>query len=279
MTAAPVSVSDAVVRYGQRTALDGVSLRAAPGEVTAVVGGDGAGKTTLLRAVVGQVALESGSIVAPGPEAIGYLPATTGSWLGLTIQENVDFVGGSYGLRGADLAQRADELLAVAGLDPFRDRLSRQLSGGMRRKLGVCLAMLHDPDVLVLDEPSTGVDPVSRVDLWRLASRAAAQGSVVLMATTYLDEAERAAHVLVLNGGHELVGGPPADVLRAMPGPMTEASEPVRPGWAWRRGRVVHEVWPDGSVPAGMTVVDADLEDVVIARALGALAAAEGGAR
>ncbi len=165
----------------------------------------------------------------------------------------------------------------MAGLDPFRDRLSRQLSG-MRRKLGVCLALLHDPELLVLDEPSTGVDPVSRVDLWRLASRAAARGSVVLMTTTYLDEAERAAHVLVLNGGRELISGPPAAVRRAMPGTMTEAPEPVRPDWAWRRGRVVHEVWPEGSVPAGMTVVDPDLEDVVIARALGSLASARGGA-
>jgi ABC-2 type transport system ATP-binding protein len=261
-------VTDAVVRFGDRLALDGVSLTARPGAVTALVGGDGAGKTTLLRAVMGQVPLERGTIAAPPLAQIGYLPASLGSWAGLTVAENVDFVGGAHGLAGAQLAARADPLLDAAGLDAFRHRLARQLSGGMRRKLGVCLAMLNDPDLLVLDEPSTGVDPVSRVDLWRLAAGAASAGTTVLMSTTYLDEAERAAHVLVLDHGRELVSGPPQAVLAQMPGPMTRARQPVRAEWAWRRGRDVHELWLDQEPPESMTQVPADLEDVVTARAL-----------
>ncbi|MGB7982932.1 MAG: ABC transporter ATP-binding protein [Candidatus Nanopelagicales bacterium] len=267
-----VEVQDLSVRFGDTRALDGVSLTAPAGAVTAVVGGDGAGKTTLLRAVVGQVAPTSGSVRAPEQASIGYLPASSGSWVGLSVQENLEFVGGAHGLRGADLARRADDLLAAAGLEAFADRLSGQLSGGMRRKLGVILAMVHDPTLLVLDEPSTGVDPVSRVDLWRLASRAAAAGAAVLMSTTYLDEAERARHVLVLDHGRTLVSGTPAQVLAALPGVLTSARAAVRPEWAWRRGRATHELWPDGDPPDGLTVIDADLEDVVIGRALHAAA-------
>ena len=276
MTRPLLELAGVVVRYGERTALDDVTMTAAPGTVTAVVGGDGAGKTTLMRTVVGQVPVAAGALRTPEQPAIGYLPATSGSWAGLTVQENVEFVGGSYGLSGATLAEHSDELLAVAGLDPFRDRLARQLSGGMRRKLGVCLAMLHDPALLVLDEPSTGVDPVSRVDLWSLAARAASAGGTVLMTTTYLDEAERAAHVVVLNQGHVLVAGPPKQIRQAMPGLLTRSAEPVRPQWAWRRGRSVHELWVDELPPEGLAQIEADLEDVVTARSLVSHAAERG---
>jgi ABC-type multidrug transport system ATPase subunit len=268
MTGTPVVVRDAVVRFGARTALDGVSMTAQPGQVTAVVGGDGAGKTTLLRAIVGRVGLSGGSIEAPQPHEIGYLPATTGSWRDLTVQENVDFVGGSYGLAPDVLAERASRVLSAAGLEPYRDRTSRQLSGGMRRKLGVCLALLHDPTVLVLDEPSTGVDPVSRVDLWRLAAQAAAAGATVVMSTTYLDEAERASQVLVLDRGSALVAGPPAAIVGDFDQPLTQNLHAIRPEWAWRRGRTFREVWPTDPPPPDLAPIAADLEDVVIARTL-----------
>jgi ABC-2 type transport system ATP-binding protein len=268
MTGQPVVVRDAVVRFGRRVALDGLSMSAQPGRVTAVVGGDAAGKTTLMRALVGQVALSSGSIEAPPPHEIGYLPASTGSWRDLTVQENVDFVGGSYGLARDVLAERAGVVLAAAGLERYRDRLSRQLSGGMRRKLGVCLALLHDPTVLVLDEPSTGVDPVSRVDLWRLAARAAAAGATVIMTTTYMDEAERASQVLVLDRGRVLVDGPPDAVVAAFDEPLTQGPRAIRPEWAWRRGGTFREMWPSEPPPSELPTVAADLEDVVIARTL-----------
>lgn len=260
------AVRGATVRLGGRAVLDDVSVDMAPGTVAAVVGGDGAGKSTLLRAVVGEVALESGGIDAPEPTRIGYLPATSGSWPALTVRENMDFVGGIYGLSGTALDVARDRLLERAGLAEAADRPASQLSGGMRRKLGFALAMVHDPPLLVLDEPSTGVDPVSRVDLWRLVSEAAAAGAAVLMSTTYLDEAERAGTLLVLDDGRTLARGSLEEVLASFHGAITTTTAPVRPEWAWRRGRVHHECWPEGtSPPAGSTEVVADIEDVVVA--------------
>lgn len=261
-------VRDAWVSFGDVAALRGVSVEVPAGEVTAVVGGDGAGKSTLLRALVGEVVLDRGVVSAPMAAQVGYLPASAGSWLDLSVAENVAFVGGTYGLRGAALARRADPLLERAGLADVRDRLSGQLSGGMRRKLGFCLAMLPDPALLVLDEPSTGVDPVSRIDLWRMVSQAAAGGAAVLMSTTYLDEAERCASLLVLNGGGPLVSGTPAEVVAGMPGTVTATVSPHRPAMAWRRGRAFHEWWPPGEHPETGEPVAPDLEDVVIAASL-----------
>jgi ABC-2 type transport system ATP-binding protein len=258
-------VRSASVRFGDTLALDDVSLHVEPGSVLAVVGGDGAGKTTLLRALAGEVQLERGQVNAPSAEAIGYMPATAGSWSSLTVEQNMDFVGGIYGLSGNALASRRDELLKRASLGHVADRLASQLSGGMRRKLGFAMAMLHDPALLVLDEPSTGIDPVSRVDLWRLVSEAAAAGAAVVMSTTYLDEAERAASLLVLDGGRTLVSGTLTDVLGSFGGAMAATATPRRREWAWRRGRVYHEYWPTVSdVPLETTALIPDLEDVVV---------------
>jgi ABC-2 type transport system ATP-binding protein len=229
------------------------------------VGGDGAGKTTLLRTLVGKVQLERGEVDAPPPEAIGYLPASAGSWLSLSVRQNMDFVGGIYGLSGAALVSRRDELLERASLGDSIDRLASQLSGGMRRKLGFSMAMLHDPPLLVLDEPSTGIDPVSRVDLWRLVSEAASGGAAVVMSTTYLDEAERAASLLALDGGRTLASGSLQDVLDSFAGVITRTATPHRRPWAWRRGREYHEYWPSpAQVPIDAVVLTPDLEDVVI---------------
>ena len=259
------AVRHASVRFSGTLALDDVSLQVEPGSVVAVVGGDGAGKTTLLRSLVGKVQLEQGEVDAPPPEAIGYMPATAGSWLSLSVAQNMDFVGGIYGLSGEALVSRRDELLERAALGHTVDRLASQLSGGMRRKLGFSMAMLHDPPLLVLDEPSTGIDPVSRVDLWRLVSEAAAAGAAVVMSTTYLDEAERAASLLALEGGRTLASGTLADVLDSFVGAMTRTTTPHRRAWAWRRGREYHEYWPTTvDVPIGSVAVTPDLEDVVI---------------
>jgi len=259
------AVRHASVRFSGTLALDDVSLQVEPGSVVAVVGGDGAGKTTLLRSLVGKVQLEQGEVDAPPPEAIGYLPATAGSWLSLSVAQNMDFVGGIYGLSGEALVSRRDELLERAALGHTVDRLASQLSGGMRRKLGFSMAMLHDPPLLVLDEPSTGIDPVSRVDLWRLVSEAAAAGAAVVMSTTYLDEAERAASLLALEGGRTLASGTLQDVLDSFVGAITRTTTPHRRAWAWRRGREYHEYWPTTvDVPIDSVAVTPDLEDVVI---------------
>jgi ABC-2 type transport system ATP-binding protein len=261
-------VRSATVHFGPVLALDDVTVEVPGGSVVAVVGGDGAGKSTLLRALAGEVPLDSGTIEAPPREHLGYLPASAGSWAALTVSQNIDFVAGIYGLAGAELRDRRAELLDRASLSTAAGRLAAQLSGGMRRKLGFIMAIAHRPALLILDEPSTGIDPVSRIDLWRLTSEAAAAGTAVLMSTTYLDEAERAAHLVVLDGGQVLVQGSYDEVRAGFTGVVTEAGQPVRAAWAWRRGRVQHEYWPGGDPPPAATVVTPDLEDIVIARSL-----------
>ena len=260
-------VRGATVRFGDTLALDDVTVEVPSGSVVAVVGGDGAGKSTLLRALVGEVVLDDGEVSAPGAESIGYLTASAGSWAALTVQQNIDFVAGVYGVTGPALEARRSELLARAGLADVTDRLSSQLSGGMRRKLGFSMAMVHRPELLVLDEPSTGVDPVSRIDLWRLVTQAAASGAAVLMSTTYLDEAERAASLVVLDRGRGLAQGSWDEVRATFTGTVTSGQRAVRPEWSWRRGHVVHEYWAEDEQPSGDVIVP-DLEDVVIALSL-----------
>jgi len=262
------SVRSATVRFGPTVALDDVTVEVPGGSVVAVVGGDGAGKSTLLRALAGELALDGGTVDTPPKQSLGYLPASSGSWAALTVTQNIDFVAGIYGLAGDELAARRAELLDRADLTPAAGRLAAQLSGGMRRKLGFIMAIVHRPALLILDEPTTGIDPVSRIDLWRLVSEAAASGTAVLMSTTYLDEAERAAHLVVLDSGRVLVQGPYDRVRASFAGVVTQAGRPVRADWSWRRGRVLHEYWPEGQPPAGTTTVAPDLEDIVIALSL-----------
>src|SRR5215472_7415675 len=208
------------VTFGKTVALDCVSLSAVPGQVTAVVGGDGAGKSTLLRCLAGVLVPDSGVVRHPPKERTGYLPATSGIYPDLTVAENLDFRAQGYGMAKQAASERASEYLDRAGLAAASDRLAGQLSGGMRQKLAVIAAMLHHPDLIVLDEPTTGVDPVSRSGLWWLIARAAAEGCAVVLATTYLDEAERCASVLVLDAGQALASGTAEQIVAAMPGSL-----------------------------------------------------------
>lgn len=259
-------VSELTVRYGSRVALQDVSVDLTPGEVVALVGGDGAGKTTLLRVLAGAVSPSEGEVRAPGLRRLGFMPTTAGVWLDLTVIQNVEFVGAAHGMRGRALAERSAVLLEAAGLGGVGSRLGRHLSGGMRQKLAFTLAMLHEPELLILDEPSTGVDPVSRVELWRMIALAAASGTAVIMATTYIDEAERASHVTVLDAGRALLSGSPEHVLQSMPGHVRQTDAPAHRERAWRRGRTYRE-WLPGEPPADAPRV-ADLEDAVVGAAL-----------
>ena len=244
--------SELFVLQGKMVALSGVSLRAPAGQVTAVVGGDGAGKTTLLRCLAGSLAPDAGLVRRPGKHGVGYLPASSGIYPDLTVAENLDFRATGYGMSRQAARERAADYLDRAGLTGAADRLAGQLSGGMRQKLAVIASMLHQPELLVLDEPTTGVDPVSRSGLWWLIASAAAGGCAVVLATSYLDDAERCASVLVLDAGMELASGTPDEIIAAMPGTLREA--PVRPDGAaaarsWRRGGS-WRVWdpePDGA--------------------------------
>jgi ABC-2 type transport system ATP-binding protein len=258
------------VQYGKTVALSDVSLCAPAGQVTAVVGGDGAGKTTLLRCLAGSMAPDDGVVRRPAKERTGYLPASSGIYPDLTVAENLDFRAQGYGMSRQAARERAAEYLDRAGLTAAAGRLAGQLSGGMRQKLAVIAAMLHQPELLVLDEPTTGVDPVSRSGLWWLIARSAAEGCAIVLATTYLDEAERCTSVLVLDAGIPLAAGTPEQIVAAMPGILRQV--PAKPDGpaaarAWRRGgrwRVWDET-PDG--PGGQ-LIGPDLQDAVTVAAL-----------
>ena len=258
------------VTYDGRSALSDVTLPVPAGEVTAVVGGDGAGKTTLLRTIAGALAPASGRVDRPELQEIGFVPTASGTFRDLTVAENLEFVASAYGVRGGDLRQRRDALLDATGLQDVTGRLAGRLSGGMRQKLAFAMAMLHQPALLVLDEPTTGVDPVSRVDLWRLIAQTAARKTAVVLSTTYIDEAERASTVLVLDAGHSLLFGAPDEVIAAAPGSIATVDAPTNRARAWRRGRAWREWRPDPPARGDRTVQEAprDLEDAVVAAAL-----------
>ncbi len=264
-------------------ALDQVTIWVVPGQVSAVVGGDGAGRSTLLRCLAGALAPSSGTVHRPPQQQIGFLPASSGIYPDLTVAENLAFRAAAYRIPAAIASERAHEYLGRAGLRAASGRLAGQLSGGMRQKLGVIAAMLHRPALLVLDEPTTGVDPVSRADLWWLIARAAAEGAAVVLATSYLDEAQRAAQVLALDAGRPLAAGTPEEIAASMPGTLrvTGTRPPGAAGLrAWRRdGR--WRLWspPGAADPAGLAgqVIQPDLQDAVTVAILRRELAGSGG--
>lgn len=258
------------VRYGDTVALADVSLAVPRGQVTAIVGGDGAGKTSLMRCLAGAQRPDAGEVRRPASQHVGYLPASSGLYPDLTVAENLAFRATAYRMSAATAAPRTAELIARAGLSDAGNRLAGQLSGGMRQKLGVIAALLHRPELLVLDEPSTGVDPVSRSGLWSLIASAAADGAAVVLATTYIDDAQRASSVLVLDAGHQLAAGRPDQIVAAMPGSLVVAAE--RPAGAaglraWRRG-TSWRVWSPPATSVAGESVEADLQDAVTVAAL-----------
>ena len=271
-----IALDSATVCFGDRTALSGFSGSFAPGTITAIIGGDGAGKSTLLRLLAGRLTMRSGTSVGLPLDrsTVGYQPADSGVWRNLSVAENIEFVGRVYGLPPARTRSRAEELLHLANLDRVTDRLAGQLSGGMRQKLGVVLATLHNPDLVLFDEPTTGVDPISRAELWSLIASTAADGATVLFATTYLDEAERASRLFLLGDGNLLAAGNPDEVIRESPGRVWQApissnsaKRELDSPTAWRRGGIVYR-WDraaDGPAPEGFTPAPGDLENTSIA--------------
>lgn len=257
-----------VLGYGDHTAVHGIDLSVSSGEVMALVGGDGAGKTTTLRALAGRLAPRSGELDLPGNHRTGVMPATGATWRDLTVTENLEFVRAAHG----SARDFVDELIARMGLDLARGRLAGNLSGGMRQKLALAMALQHRPRLVVLDEPTTGVDPVSRAEIWRLLGEEVAAGTGIVLATTYLDEAARAGHVVVLDDGHVLAAGPPQEVTAATPGTVVRAATRLGPQ-SWRRGRSWHTWLADHDAVAvatrsGAQRVEPDLEDAAIVRAL-----------
>ena len=211
-------------RFGATEAVRDLSFVVHGGELYGLVGPDGAGKTTTIRLLVGLLRPDGGEARVTGldvqrgslavREAIGYMPQQYSLYGDLSVGENLTFFGRLFGLTRAERAEREARLLDLTRLAPFRDRRAEALSGGMYKKLALACALLHRPRVLVLDEPTNGVDPVSRRELWDLLHEFVADGMAVLLATPYMDEAARCHRVGLLHEGRLLTEGPPDALVR-----------------------------------------------------------------
>lgn len=253
------------VTLGSTPALTEVSVAITPGTITGVVGGDGAGESTLARTMVGLVEIDSGRVTRP--EVVGFQPESSGVWRDLSVDENLHLVAGSHGMTTKVAGSRIDDLLDVTDLADARHRLGKDLSGGMRQKLGVAMALLAEPELLVLDEPTTGLDPVSRLEIWSLIARASSDGRAVLTTTAYVEEAERAGQIVVLDEGQVLTAGTLHDVLESTKGNVYTVDHPGEP-LSWRRGHL-WRVWsPTGEAPPNSRPVSLDLQDAVTVAAL-----------
>ncbi|RDD61489.1 ATP-binding cassette domain-containing protein [Ferruginivarius sediminum] len=211
-------------RKSGRPALDDIAAEAEAGSITGLIGPDGAGKTTLLRLIAGLYKPSSGTLRvagrngAPEPGTLGYMPQQFGLYEDLSVAENLDLYADLQNLPRSQRRERMARLLSFTGLEPFTDRLAGNLSGGMKQKLGLACVLVHPPRVLLLDEPSVGVDPLSRRELWRMVRELSEQGMAVLWSTAYLDEAARCSRVWLLDEGRLLAQGPPDNFLAEVRG-------------------------------------------------------------
>ena len=224
-----VSIKDVTHRYGATLALDGLSLDIPSGRMVGVIGPDGVGKSTLLALVAGSKQMQQGKVTVLGGDIadaahrrdacprIAYMPQGLGKnlYLELSVQENVDFMARLFGLSAAERPARIKQLLDATGLGPFHGRPAGKLSGGMKQKVGLCGALVHEPDLLILDEPTTGVDPLSRRQFWSLIDdiRADRPSMSVVISTAYMDEAAQWDWIVAMDAGRVLATGTPAELM------------------------------------------------------------------
>lgn len=298
-----VALDRVTKRFGSTVAVDAVSLEIRRGEMFGLIGPDGAGKTTTIRLICGLLRADAGAIRVLGADPVadhaavtrtaGYFSQRFSLYGDLSIDENIAFFAEIHGL--TDYTDRRNRLLEMTQLTPFRGRLADRLSGGMKQKLALACTLIHEPQIILLDEPTTGVDPVSRREFWKLLSEFLAQGITIVMATPYLDEAERCGRVALLSNGKLLVVDTPQSLRESLPGvvleimarPQHAAIDALRelPGVAEVQsfGERVHVRWTgDGVEDAGRQVearlrgtqvevvsireIPASLEDVFINR-------------
>ncbi len=207
-----ITVRNLTKTYGKTTAVDHLSMEIAEGELFGLVGPDGAGKTTAIRLMIGILTPNSGEVHVAG--TTGYVSQRFSLYGDLTVQENLELFADLYHVSETALTERTDRLMQFSRLDPFRNRLARDLSGGMKQKLALSCALIHTPKVLFLDEPTTGVDPLSRRDLWLLLFELWQSGVTIVVSTPYMDEAERCSRVGFLSAGKLIASGRP-DELRS----------------------------------------------------------------
>jgi len=288
-------------KFADLTAVDALTLSVPKGELFGLVGSDGAGKTTTMRMLTAIMEATSGNAWVMGhhvrdePEAvkeeIGYMSQRFGLYQDLTVQENIDFYADIYGLSRKERAAKIDGLLSFSNLTPFRERRAGNLSGGMKQKLGLVCALVHTPKVLFLDEPTNGVDPVSRRDFWRILYNLLKEGVAIFVSTAYLDEADRCNRVGLIHNGKLLACDTPENLKKLMRGSILEirTSQPRNAARLLRErlgdvsvslsGDKVHLVTDDpermkkfassfleqGGIPLlSLRVVEPTLEDVVV---------------
>lgn len=227
-------------RFGALTAVDGLTLAVEQGEIFGLVGPDGAGKTTTMRLLTGIMEPSGGEAWVAGrhvvdeaeaiKDEIAYMSQRFGLYPDLTVMENIDFYADLYGVPRRGRSERIEQLVAFSNLTPFRRRQAGKLSGGMKQKLGLACALVHTPKVLFLDEPTNGVDPVSRRDFWRILYQLLREKVTIFVSTAYLDEAERCARVGLMHKGRLIAVGTPGEVKRLMRGALIEvqAAQPRR---------------------------------------------------
>jgi ABC-2 type transport system ATP-binding protein len=238
--AAAIAAHELVRVFGRRkreiTAVAGVTFDVAAGEIFGLLGPDGAGKSTLIRMLATVLAPTSGDAAIFGASVthepgrvkprIGYMSQSFSLYPDLTVAENLDFFAEIRGVPRAEKAERAERLLAFAGLTQFTHRQARNLSGGMKQKLALAATLIHEPDLIFLDEPTTGVDPVSRREFWRIIADLHRRGVTVFVATPYMDEAERCSRVAFMRNGILEVVDTPAAVKARLPGTLYEIVSP-----------------------------------------------------
>jgi ABC-2 type transport system ATP-binding protein len=221
MSNGPIVIAENLTRkFGELTAVNRLNIQIAPGEIFALVGPDGAGKTTTMRLLTGLMSATEGRAIVTGLDVaqhhdqvkdhIGYMAQKFGLYQDLTVQENMDFYADLFGIVGQERKDLGDQLLQMTRMEPFRDRQAGKLSGGMKQKLALMCTLLHKPRVLFLDEPTNGVDPVSRRDFWAILYQLVRDGLTVVVATAYLDEAERANRVGLMHLGRMIRCDAPA---------------------------------------------------------------------
>lgn len=227
-----IKTSNLTKTFGDNIAVDNLNLEIKKGELFGLVGPDGAGKTTTMRLLTGIMEPTSGeawvaghSIIKEGErikEKIGYMSQRFGLYEDLSVMENILFYADLYEVPKRERPHRIERLLGFSNLTPFKDRLAGKLSGGMKQKLGLACALIHTPEILFLDEPTNGVDPVSRRDFWKILYDLLKEGVTVFVSTAYLDEAERCTRIALIHKGRILIEGEPAMVKNSLRYPMFE---------------------------------------------------------
>ena len=227
-----VVLQNLVKKYQRVTAIDDISIAVASGQIFGFLGPDGAGKTSLFQILCGILTATSGKVSVLGidvmkhPEKLkqelGYMAQKFALYTDLTVKENLDFFADLFNTPLRGLAQRKQELLRFAGLSRFQDRLAGNLSGGMKQKLALCCTLIHTPRILVLDEPTTGVDPVSRQEFWEMLTPLPGQGTTVIVSTAYMDEAAKCDRVAMMDLGRILQSGTPAELKMPLSGKIYE---------------------------------------------------------